>query len=91
MRWVNGGYDITPHFAVRELDEDGNLVKEYTYEKGEQVISEDTSLKMREYLEAVVAEGTGNKCYIEGYRIGGKTATSEKLPRGNGEYIMVEL
>ncbi len=57
------------------------------YPLGEQVISTATSTKMRELLEAVVAEGTGGKAYIEGYRIGGKTATSEKLPRGNGKYI----
>ncbi len=84
---VNGGYKITPHFAIKEVDGDGNLVKEYEYGKGESVISEETSSQMRDFLESVISEGTGNRAYIEGYRIGGKTATSEKLPRGNAKYI----
>ncbi len=84
---VNGGYKITPHFVVKEVDGNGELIKEYNYEKGESVISEETSADMRSFLESVISEGTGNRAYIEGYRIGGKTATSEKLPRGNGKYI----
>ena len=83
---VNGGYNIIPHFALKTVDNKG-VEKTMDYPVGEQVISTDTSNKMRELLEAVVAEGTGGKAYIEGYRIGGKTATSEKLPRGNGKYI----
>lgn len=84
---VNGGNEITPHFAIKEVDNDGNVINDFSF-KGEQgVISEGTSLEMRSLLEAVISEGTGHNAYIEGYRIGGKTATSEKLPRGNGKYI----
>lgn len=84
---VNGGYLITPHFAKGIADEDGNLVEEFQYEKGEQVISEKTSETMKMILESVVSQGTGSKAYIPGYRVGGKTATSEKLPRRSGKYI----
>ncbi len=84
---VNGGYLITPHFALRLQDSEGTVVKTFEYEKGRQVISTQTSETMKEILESVVAVGTGNKTYIPGYRIGGKTATSEKLPRRSGKYI----
>lgn len=84
---VNGGYLITPHIAKGIADENGNLVEEFQYEKGEQVISKETSDIMKPILESVVSVGTGNKSYIPGYRIGGKTATSEKLPRRSGKYI----
>lgn len=84
---VNGGYLVTPHFAKGIADEEGNLIEEYQYDKGEQVISKETSETMKMILESVVAEGTGSKAYIPGYRIGGKTATSEKLPRKSGKYI----
>ena len=84
---VNGGYAITPHFGIRTEDDDGNLIREFEYNPGEQIISEETSKSMREILESVVSEGTGNKAYIPGFRIGGKTATSEKLPRKSGKYI----
>ncbi len=84
---INGGYLITPHFGSKIVDNEGNVIEEFVYEKGEQVISEETSAIMREILESVVAEGTGNKTYIAGFRIGGKTATSEKLPRRSGKYI----
>ena len=84
---VNGGYLITPHFAVKTVDENGDTAKVFEYEKGAQVISEETSAIMRDILESVVSEGTGNKTYIPGYKIGGKTATSEKLPRKSGKYI----
>ncbi|WP_352400913.1 penicillin-binding transpeptidase domain-containing protein [Anaerotignum sp.] len=84
---VNGGYLVTPHFAKGIADEEGNLVEEFQYEKGEQVISEKTSETMKMILESVVSQGTGSKAYIPGYRIGGKTATSEKLPRRSGKYI----
>jgi stage V sporulation protein D (sporulation-specific penicillin-binding protein) len=72
---------------VETLDKDGNVVETFNYEKGAQVISKETSDTMRYVLESVVYSGTGNKAYIPGYRIGGKTATSQKLPRGNGKYI----
>ena len=84
---VNGGNLITPHFAKAITEEDGNVIKEFEYPLGEQVISKETSDTMRGILEKVVAEGTGNKAYIPGYRMGGKTATSEKLPRKSGKYI----
>lgn len=84
---VNGGYLITPHFGSEVIDENGNVIATFESEKGEQVISTETSDTMRMILESVVAHGTGNKTYIPGYRIGGKTATSEKLPRRSGKYI----
>ncbi len=84
---VNGGHLITPHFAKGIADENGDIVENFQYEQGEQVISKETSEKMKAILESVVSEGTGSKAYIPGYRIGGKTATSEKLPRRSGKYI----
>ncbi len=84
---VNGGYLITPHIGKALLDETGQTVETFSYEKGAQVLSEETSATMRKILESVVAEGTGNKAAVAGYRIGGKTATSEKLPRRSGKYI----
>ncbi len=84
---INGGYLVTPHFATKAIDKDGNIVEEFKYEKGEQVISAETSQSLTKILEGVVYEGTGSKTYIPGYRVGGKTATSEKLPRRSGKYI----
>lgn len=84
---VNGGRLITPHFAIKTVDDNGFTQKTFEWPEGETAISEETSAKMREILESVVAEGTGNKAQVEGYRIGGKTATSQKLPRGSGKYI----
>lgn len=84
---VNGGNLVTPHIATQVADENGNILQTFEYEKGEQVISKETSEQMKKILESVVSEGTGNKAYIPGYRIGGKTATSEKLPRRSGKYI----
>ena len=84
---VNGGDLITPHFGLKTMDDEGNIVNEFAYDVTENVISDETSLKMRNMLEKFVSEGGGSKCSIEGYAIGGKTATSEKLPRGNGKYI----
>lgn len=84
---INGGNLVTPHIATEVLDENGNVVQTFEYEKGRQVISQNTSEQMKKILESVVSEGTGNKAYIPGYRIGGKTATSEKLPRRSGKYI----
>lgn len=84
---VNGGYLITPHFGKGIADEKGNIIENFQYERGEQVISRETSETMKMILESVVSEGTGSKAYIPGYRIGGKTATSEKLPRRSGKYI----
>ncbi len=84
---VNGGRLVTPHFAIKLTDENENDVTTFQYEDMGNPISKDTSERMKKILESVVAEGTGNKTYIPGYRIGGKTATSEKLPRKSGKYI----
>lgn len=84
---VNGGRLVTPHFALGLKDEGGKTVKTFEYEDAGNPISAETSERMKKILESVVAVGTGNKTYIPGYRIGGKTATSEKLPRKSGKYI----
>lgn len=84
---VNGGYLITPHIGLGTADEDGDIIEYFEYDKGEPIISQETSEIMKKVLESVVSDGTGNKAYLSGYRIGGKTATSEKLPRGSGKYI----
>lgn len=83
---INGGHLVTPHLGVRMVNEN-NQTHILEYEEKKNVIGQDVSGRMKELLEKVVAEGTGKKCYIEGYRIGGKTATSQKLPRGSGKYI----
>ena len=84
---INGGQRITPHFAVEVRDSDGVLIKEYAYGKGKRILSEETSEKMRYALEMVVKEGGGKNGQVEGYRIGGKTATSQTLPRSANKYI----
>lgn len=84
---INGGRRVTPHFGVAVYSPEGEKIETFTYEKGEQIVSERTSQYMREILESVVAEGGGNRAYIEGYRIGGKTATSQTLPRSANKYI----
>lgn len=85
--FVNGGHTVVPHFGMAISSFDGTSTQKIVYPQGTQVLDEAVSAQMRECLESVVAEGGGNKAYIEGYRIGGKTATSEKLPRGTGKYI----
>lgn len=84
---VNGGNLVTPHFGLYATDESGNCTKTFNYSEKKNVIKKSTSDTMKELLEAVVAEGSGSKGQVVGYRVGGKTATSEKLPRGNGKYI----
>jgi len=84
---INGGDLVTPHFAMYTTNEEGEKKEEYEYTRKKSVIQKETSDTMKELLEAVVAEGSGSKGQVAGYRIGGKTATSEKLPRGNGKYI----
>ena len=84
---VNGGRRITPHFGVRVLDSDGNEVEEFQYEEKKDIVSEETSATMRMLLESVVSEGSGKNAYIEGYEIGGKTDTSQTLPRSANKYI----
>ena len=84
---INGGNRITPHFAVKAESRDKTFVREFTYPVRTGVVSEETSATMRYVLEQVVSEGSGKKAKLEGYRIGGKTATSEKLPRSLKKYI----
>ena len=84
---VNGGKMVTPHVATDVLDEEGNVVKHLKFPEKEGVLSEETSRTVREILESVVSEGSGKNAYLEGYSIGGKTATSEKLPRSRKKYI----
>ena len=84
---VNGGTRVTPHFGVRVVSADGSFVKELEYKTEENVISQETCENMKLVLEQVVNEGGGKNARIEGYRIGGKTATSEKLPRSLKRYI----
>ena len=83
---INGGTLVTPHFGVKTIDADGNItVLEYDTESG--VITQEVSETMKTLLKAVVEEGGGGNCYIDGYSIGGKTATSQKLPRSEQKYI----
>ena len=84
---INGGKRITPHFAVKAESRDGTMVREFTYPVRNGVVSKTTSETMRYVLGQVVAEGSGNKAQVEGYSVGGKTATSEKLPRSLKKYI----
>ena len=84
---INGGERVTPHLGVRILDGEGKKVKEFSYGSGGRIVSEETSAQMRTLLEGVVAEGSGKNAYVEGYRIGGKTATSQTLPRSANKYI----
>lgn len=84
---VNGGCIVTPHFGLYTCSSDGSVINEFAYSTTEQAIETKTSEEMKTILEGVVSEGGGTKAYIEGYSIGGKTATSQKLPRGSGKYI----
>lgn len=84
---VNGGTRITPHFGVKAVAADGSFIHRFSYPKGKRILSEETSKTMRYVLEQVVAEGSGKKAAVAGFRIGGKTATSEKLPRSLKKYI----
>ncbi len=84
---VNGGRLVTPHFGLYTSSSDGSVVNEFAYSTQDESISSQTSETMKKILEGVVSEGGGTKAYIDGYSIGGKTATSQKLPRGSGKYI----
>ena len=84
---INGGHQITPHFGMEVREDDGTLLETLSYKEGKQIVSEQVSKTMRAILEKVVSEGGGKKAYIEGYHIGGKTATSETLPRSANKYI----
>ena len=84
---INGGRLVTPHFALEKKNPVTKEITEYEYKEKAGAVSKETSQTLREVLEAVVAEGTGKNGQVEGYRVGGKTATSEKLPRRSGKYI----
>lgn len=83
---INGGVRVTPHVAREVRDSQGELIEQFTYE-GERIVSEETSETLRYLLNQVVSSGTGRNGAVEGYAIGGKTATSQTLPRSNGRYI----
>ena len=84
---INGGNRITPHLAVMTADREGTEMKRFSYPVTEHIVSEETSATMRMILEQVVESGSGKNGYVEGARVGGKTATSQTLPRGSGRYI----
>lgn len=84
---INGGRRVTPHFGVQVTDRNGKTVEKFEYPVKKHVVSEDTSSEMRNILESVVSEGSGKNSYIPGYKIGGKTATSQTLPRSANKYI----
>ena len=84
---INGGTRVTPHVGTAVLDENGEIVEKFDYETEKGIVSEETSETMQMLLESVVSEGSGKNAYIEGYSIGGKTATSQTLPRSANKYI----
>ena len=84
---INGGNRVTPHFGVKTMDGEGNVLETFSYPVTKGILSAETSATMREILEMVVAEGSGKNGAVAGFRIGGKTATSQTLPRGSGRYI----
>ncbi len=84
---INGGRRVTPHFGVSVETRDGETIETFEYGEKKEIVSEETSATMRTLLESVVSEGGGKNAYIEGYRIGGKTATSQTLPRSAHKYI----
>ena len=84
---INGGNRVTPHFGVKAVNESGEVVENFSYPVKEGIVSSETSATMREILEMVVSEGSGKNGKVEGFRVGGKTATSQTLPRGSGRYI----
>lgn len=84
---VNGGNRVTPHLGMAVLDGEGNVIEEFKYKTEKGIVSEETSETMQMLLESVVSEGSGKNAYIDGYSIGGKTATSQTLPRSANKYI----
>ena len=84
---INGGIRVTPHLGMAVLDRNGETVEEFQYETQDGIVSKETSETMRMLLKSVVEEGSGKNGYIEGYSIGGKTATSQTLPRSANKYI----
>lgn len=84
---INGGYRVTPHFGVQVLDAKGKKIETLHEGYGKRIVSEETSKTMQKLLESIVSEGSGKNAYVEGYSIGGKTATSQTLPRSANKYI----
>ena len=84
---INGGKKITPHFGMYAVNSDKTRMKKMSYSSGKKVLDASVSEEVRKALEKVVSEGGGKKAGVDGYFIGGKTGTSQKLPRGNGKYI----
>lgn len=84
---TNGGTMVKPHIAKEFVDDNGNVIKSYEPEEIRQAISKETADTIRDILEGVVSNGTSKNAYIKGFRLAGKTGTSEKIPRGNGKYI----
>lgn len=84
---INGGYRVTPHLGVQVLDAKGKKIETLHEGRGKRIVSEETSKTMQKLLESVVSEGSGKNAYVEGYSIGGKTATSQTLPRSANKYI----
>lgn len=84
---INGGNRVVPHYGMRIQNADGEVTETFKYEAVSGICSEETSATLRELLEKVVSEGTGKNCKIEGFEIGGKTATSQTLPRSEKRYI----
>lgn len=84
---INGGHIVTPHFGVKVVNEENGTIEEFVYPLSDEIVSEDTTQKLRYVLEQVVENGGGKNGYVEGFRVGGKTATSQTLPRGTGRYI----
>ena len=88
---LNGGNEVTPHVGVTMVNEKGETTRSFSHESEETICSEETSETLRSLLQGVVEEGGGNKAYIEGFEIGGKTATSQTLPRSENKYISAFL
>ena len=84
---INGGNRVTPHFGVETRNAEGEVTHTFVYEQKEHIVSEETSATMRYLLEKVVSEGSGKNAALEGFSIGGKTATSQTLPRSEKRYI----
>lgn len=84
---INGGNRVTPHLGMEALNRDGEVEQVFTYPVETGIVSKETSATMRYILETVVAEGSGRNGQVQGFRVGGKTATSQTLPRGSGRYI----
>lgn len=84
---INGGKKIVPHFGISAVNSDGTAMKKFSYDEGEEILSGEKSKELCEALGHVVTEGGGKKAAVDGYLVGAKTGTSQKLPRGNGKYI----